>query len=173
MVNLILGQVLGSVIGRAMQRRGFGGGLRGAVLGGMATRTAGRLGGRNLLLLAMLPYVLRWVKKNGGIGGLVDRARNRGYGRYANSWVSTGRNEHLDPAAVDDIVDVEEVRMVSEQLNVPPEEVRQGFAEILPEVVDRLSPDGQLRPEADDVLADGIEIAEEEARQARREGSTA
>ena len=175
MVNLILGQVLGSVLGRAMRRRGarLGGGLGGAVLGGMATRAAGRLGGRNLLLLALLPYVMRWVQNNGGLGGLVQRARNRGYARQADSWVSTGANQDLAPAAVDDIVDAEEVGRLSQQLNMPPEEVRQGFAEILPEVVDRLTPDGQLRPEADEVLADGIPLAEEEARQARREGSPA
>jgi uncharacterized protein YidB (DUF937 family) len=174
MVNLILGQVLGSVIGRSMQRRGgLGGGLGGALLGGMAARSVGRLRGRNLLLLALLPYVMRWVQNNGGLGGLVQRARNRGYGRHADSWVSTAGNEDLAPTDVDEIVDREELGRVSQQLNLQPEEVRQGFAEILPAVVDRLTPDGQLRPEADDVLADSIPLAEEEVRRLRREGSTA
>ena len=189
MNNPLLGQVLGGLFANAARRRqapgGFGhmgggmpGGLGGAALGGIlagmlggrARSRAGGLGGNRGALIAMLlPFAMQWVQRNGGLGAVLKRVQDRGYSRQANSWVSTGDNQHLEPQAMDEIVGTEEISRLSQQLGVPQEEVKQGFAEILPEMVNQLTPEGQVRPEADDVLQESIPLVEQELRRAEQE----
>ena len=56
----------------------------------------------------------------------------------------------------------EELSRLSRQLGVPEREVALGFADILPEMVDQLSPEGQLPPEADEALDAGLSEVEKE-----------
>ena len=170
MGNDILGQVLGSVFGNATLGRQPGGsgtdssGGLGDVLGGMRrgqdpspTGRNSPLGGSGGALIAMLlPLAMQWVQRNGGIGAVLSRMQQKGYSRQAASWMSTGPNDPLDPQAVDDVVGTEELSRLSQQLGMPREEVASGFAEIFPEMVNQLSPEGELPPDADVVLDDGL-----------------
>jgi uncharacterized protein YidB (DUF937 family) len=195
MNNPLLGQVLGGLFANAAQRRqapggfgrmgggmagGLGGGLGGAALGGILAgmlggrgrgraRTGGLAGNRGTLIAMLLPFAMQWVQRNGGLGAVLKRVQDRGYSKQANSWVSTGDNQHLEPQAMDEIVGNDEISRLSQQLGVPQDEVKQGFAEILPEMVNQLTPDGQVRPEADDVLQESIPLMERELRQAEQE----
>jgi uncharacterized protein YidB (DUF937 family) len=149
MANPFLGQILGSVLGQARGRAqsGPGGGLSGG-MGGMGD-------GRSALLAMLLPLAMQWVQRNGGVGQVLQRMGQRGYGRQVDSWVGTGANEPLDTGAVDDVVGHDEVMRLSQQLGVPEQDVKEGFAEILPEMVDQLSPEGRLPPDANQVLDAG------------------
>ena len=175
----LLGQVLGGVFSQAMRRRGMGGGglgglggvAMGSVLGGMlgGARGAGlpsRRGGvgmnRTALLVMLLPLAMRWVQRNGGVGAVLDKFKQQGYGRHAQSWVDTGQNDTLDDKAVEQVVGQDELRQMAQKLGVPEQDVAQAFAEIMPEMVDKLSPAGRVPHEADDVLDEGRQTLEKE-----------
>lgn len=176
MANPLLGKILGSVFANAMRGRGRSGPLRGGMgstiggaglgglLGGMmGGRGRGGLGGNRGMLLAMLlPFAMQWVQRNGGIGAVLDRFKQKGFGPQADSWVSTGPNQSLQAEAVDNVVGREELSRLAQQLGVPEQEVAEGFAEILPEVADQLSPEGQVLPEADEALSSGLSEVEKE-----------
>jgi uncharacterized protein YidB (DUF937 family) len=149
-----LGELLGGILGGAAISR--------AVTGGGRARTSGN---RGLLIAMMLPFALRWVQRNGGIGGLLDRLNKKGYGSQASSWISTGPNRALDANAVHEVIDAQELSQVANQLGVSEGEVSQGMAEILPELVDQLSPEGQLPPEADEAMDAGLAHLEQELSQ--------
>src|SRR5687767_7931639 len=109
--NPMVGQVLGGLFGQALGRRGMGklgGGLGGIALGTIlagamrnrgaaASASTGGMsrvpGGtrpyanQTALLVMLLPLAMRWVQKNGGIGPVLDRFRQKGFGRQAQSWV--------------------------------------------------------------------------------------
>ena len=57
-----------------------------------------------LLLAMLLPLAMQWVQRNGGVGGLLERFRQKGYSQQAASWVSTGENEPLSTHAVSEVV---------------------------------------------------------------------
>jgi uncharacterized protein YidB (DUF937 family) len=108
---------------------------------------------------------MQWVQRNGGIGAVLDRFKQKGYHQQADSWVSTGPNQLLEAEAVDNVVGREELSRLSRQLGVPQEEVAHGFAEILPEMADQLSPEGSVPPEADEALEAGRSELERELSQ--------
>jgi uncharacterized protein YidB (DUF937 family) len=156
---------------------GMGGGLGGAglggILGGMLGRGGGALGGTGarrgggggMLLAMLLPFAMQWVQRNGGIGAVVDRFRQNGYEKHASSWLSTGDNDDIDAEAVNNVIGRDELSRLAQQLGVPEDEVAQGFAEIMPEMVNQLSPDGDIASDADDALESGRTELERELSQ--------
>ena len=108
---------------------------------------------------------MRWVQRNGGVGGVLERFRQKGLASHADSWVSAGANEPLRAEDADEVIGGEEISRVAHALGVPEREVSLGFAEIMPEMVDKLSPGGQIPPEADDALDAGRSELEKELSQ--------
>lgn len=125
-----LGGVLGSVLGGG--RSPMGGGLGGGMGGGL-----GGLGG----LGAMAGL--------GGLAGLLGQLSQHGYGQQAQSWVSPGPNEPLPPEAVSQLFDQQQLAEIAGEAGVSEDEARMGLSELLPEVVDRFTPQGQLPGEDD------------------------
>ena len=186
MANDFLGQILGRVLGGARDGQqsptggGIGGGL-GDMLGGILGRSTGSggglgglggatsgLGGKGALLTMLLPLAMQWVQRNGGVGALLQRFQQKGYSQQAASWVSTGPNEELAPQAVHDVVGMDELSRLSQQLGVSHEEVSAGMAQILPEVVNHLTPEGNVPDNSDDVLSRGMSMLEQFMNSAQR-----
>lgn len=175
MANAILGQILGGVLGRGRQQAPMGAGTGGLgdVLGGMMGRGGaspmGRggsaFGGRSALMAMLLPLAMQWIQRNGGIGAVLQRFQQKGYAKQADSWVATGPNDAMPDGAVDDVVGMDELSRLSQQLGVEQDEVVSGMAEILPEVTDQLTPDGNLPEDADERLNGGISALEALLRQ--------
>jgi uncharacterized protein YidB (DUF937 family) len=171
--NPLLGQVLGGLFGQAMSRRGgTGGGLggiaMGSILGGMLGGRRGGLGGARgssgstALMMMLLPLAMRWVQQNGGVGAVLDRFKQQGLGKKAQSWLSTGDNEPLDEQSVQQVVGSHELAQMAQRLGVPEHEVAQAFADIMPEMVNQLSPQGSMHQQADELLDEGRQTLEKE-----------
>lgn len=170
-----LGGMRGGPLGGGMG--GLGGGLGGAamgsVLGGILAGGRGRVGGRGLggnqtaIMLMLLPLAMKWVQRNGGIGAVLDRFRQKGYGGQMQSWVGTGDNQPLDEQAVEQVVGHQDLQQMAQELGVPEQEVRHAFAEVMPEMVNQLTPEGQLPQEADDVLDESRHVLEKEIEDVR------
>ncbi|MBA2383182.1 MAG: DUF937 domain-containing protein [Actinobacteria bacterium] len=126
---------------------GLGGGGLGSVLGeilggGGGARGAG-LGGGNPMLRMLLPLVASMLM-NGGLQKLLARLQQTGKGTKGQSWVSAGPNEPADAADVRDALDEEELRRIAQQLGVSEDEAAEAVAQVLPDVVDQASPQGEL-----------------------------
>jgi uncharacterized protein YidB (DUF937 family) len=162
----LAGQALG---GRARQQpaRAAGGGmsqvliaLMPVVLGMLANRGArggsltqmndapGGGGGIADVLGDVLGGGSRGTSAAGGLGGLLEQLRRTGYGEQANSWVSRGENKPISPDAMGQIFGQDGLEQISRQAGVSEDDASRGLAQLLPEVVDRMTPDGEV-PDAD------------------------
>lgn len=145
------------------------GGFAGGALG-RSSPQGQRGGGLSPVLVALLPVVLRMLANRGasagaraapdglgglggllgggllggGLGGLLGQLAQSGYGQQAQSWVSTGPNEALPPQAIDEVFGQEQLAQIAAEAGVSEDEARDGLAQLLPEVVDDLTPEGQL-----------------------------
>jgi uncharacterized protein YidB (DUF937 family) len=171
----LLDSILAGVANNALGRTSGMGGL----LGGR--------GGRSNVLMALLPVVLSMLANRrggtgfgrtaapgglgglgalaglGGLGALLHRFQQNGYGQQAQSWVSTGDNQPIEPEAVSQVFDRNELSEIASQAGVSEDEARTGLSALLPQIVDHLTPQGQL-PD-DDQIASRVDELEQEYQQ--------
>ena len=144
----ILGSVLGNLGGSSQQNNTGAGGLGGILgsvigqLGGTQSRSGG---GKTTLLVAVLPIVLAWIQKQGGLQGALDKLTKSGLGSQAQSWVdpSTTQNQSVQNEQVEQLFDDQEVEQVANQMNEPKQNVYGAIATVLPQIIDSLTPQGQ------------------------------
>ncbi|MDO5768526.1 MAG: YidB family protein [Psychrobacter sp.] len=157
--QLGLDDLLGGLLGGGMGRSSMGGmaggmgtGALGSILGGVLgagqRRSSGGFGGKGMLVAALMPLVLSWIQRNGGLSGALGKLQNMGFGQQAQSWMSAqDLNDNVDPNDIDKIFDRNEIIEVAQTVGADETEVRQGLAELLPEVVNQLTPNGDLATE--------------------------
>lgn len=132
---------LGSVLGA-----GLGAGAGNAMGGGMGSMLGGGLGA---MLPALLPAVLGMLGGKTGAGQsgmhqLVDTMDAKGMGDVARSWVGTGPNQPITAAQVEQLLTPEQLAQLAASSGLPPDQVSKGVAAVLPDVVNHLTPGGEV-----------------------------
>ncbi len=110
--------------------------------------------GKNSLMNIVTQMVLN--PDNNGLQGLIKSFQDNGLGEQIASWVSTGENVSISDKQIKDVVGDDKLGQISSQLGVSEKETAGGLAEMLPKLIDQLTPDGQI-PEGD-LLAQGLEL---------------
>jgi uncharacterized protein YidB (DUF937 family) len=80
----------------------------------------------------------------GGLQGLAQRFQQNGLGDVLDSWVSTGQNQQIDPSALQDVLGHDRVTQMAQQAGVPPQQGSSLIAMLLPQLIDQLTPQGQM-----------------------------
>ena len=125
-----LGGLLGGLFGGSATPRGAApGGSLGDVMGGLLG--GGAAGG---------------VLAN-GLGNLVRDLQNSGQGRAVQSWVGTGPNQAITPEALEDALGPQAIDALAKQTGMNRDDLLEGLAQHLPDVVDHLTPQGRLPTE--------------------------
>ena len=136
----VLGQVLGSVLG---------GGMGNNVGMNQFPQSQSGFGGKGMLMAALLPIALMFIQRNGGLSGAFNKIQNMGFGHQANSWMSAEQsNQPLDANDINQLFDNNELAQVAAQTGVDQSEVRQSMAELLPQLFDNLTPNGDTQTES-------------------------
>jgi uncharacterized protein YidB (DUF937 family) len=94
----------------------------------------------------------------GGVGGLVSCFEKNGLGGVASSWVSPGANQPVTPQQVQSGLGNEAISNVAARLGVSPEVASGVVAQLLPHVVDHMTPGGQVPAGGGDMMAMGESI---------------
>ncbi len=131
---------------------GVFGGKGGGNLGGLVSGLAGGGGGGNLI--GMLLPVVGGLLAGGGLQKILAGFQANGMGEHADSWVGTGENKPVTGGQVREVLGDDQIAQIAQKLGVSHDEAAEAVAEVLPKVVDKASPDGQLKPQAeiDDAL---------------------
>ena len=108
---------------------GLGGGGLGGLLGGLLG--GGAAGG-----------IL-----SGGLGDLLKQFQQNGQGDKANSWVAKGPNQPMTPQELEQALGPEKLQWLMRETGMSRDELLRGLSRELPEVVDKLTPEGRLPTE--------------------------
>lgn len=92
----------------------------------------------------------------GGLLGLVNTLRQLGLDDVVSSWISTGENKPISSEQVQNALGEGQINQMAQNMGVSHQEVSTGLAGLLPQLIDKLTPDGKL-PEGR-VLDQGLEL---------------
>ncbi len=140
---------LDDLIGNLTKPGGSSGGglddLLGGLLGGGGSSTGAKSGGVNTgaLIGALAPIVIGMIK-SGGLQKMMSGFQQQGMGKQADSWVSTGPNEGVSGSDMRVGLGDGEVRQFAEAAGLPEDEAADVLAAVVPQVVNGLTPNGQL-----------------------------
>ena len=81
---------------------------------------------------------------NVGVKDLVDRFRNAGQGGAADSWVAKGPNEPVTTGQTETALGGDLIDMLEKQTGLSRQELLARLSKILPEAVDKLTPEGRI-----------------------------
>jgi uncharacterized protein YidB (DUF937 family) len=116
------GDILGQMMGGGQRGGGGLGDILGQVLGG----------GRG---------------QGGGLGSLLRQFESAGLGDQAHSWVSSGQNQPLSPDALGRVFGADGLAAIARQAGLSERDATAGLAQLLPEIIDRATPQGQVPDE--------------------------
>jgi len=111
---------------------GAGGGLSDMLKGGLGGLLAGGAAGTVL---------------SGGLGDLMKQFQQQGLGDQADSWVSNGPNKQVSPGDLGSALGADQIEALTAQSGLSRNELLQGLSQFLPDVVNKLTPDGRLPDE--------------------------
>ena len=127
-------------------------GLLGNVLGGLMGGGAQPQVQQNPLL----QIALQLLQQNGGLQGILGKFQQAGYAEQAQSWVSTGENKPISADALQQVLGQGELGQIAQQLGLSSGDAAGGLASILPQVIDRMTPQGQVPENSGDLVAQAL-----------------
>ncbi len=123
----LLDELAGGLLGKS----GAGAGLAGSVLSMLAGQ--GSQGGQ------------------GGLASLVKAFGDKGLGDIVGSWVGTGANLPISPQQIQQGLGAQQLQALAAQHGISADGAAQALAQLLPGIVDKLTPGGQV-PDASAIL---------------------
>ncbi len=136
-------------------------GLFDAVAGalGGAQGGGGAGGGQAALVQALMALLSQGGGASGGLGALVQQFQRGGLGDVVASWVSTGQNLPISAEQLQQVLGSDLVGQIAGRFGLDPQQAGQHLAQVLPQVVDQLTPNGEL-PAAGQAGAGGLDLGD-------------
>jgi len=79
-----------------------------------------------------------------GLSRLLDQFKGAGMGDKAESWVSNGENQALDPDEVEKAIGSERLAKMSKQTGESVGALKTDLSKMIPDAVNKLTPDGKM-----------------------------
>jgi uncharacterized protein YidB (DUF937 family) len=113
-----------------------------------AQAQGGGAGGLDLasLIPMLTPIVAGMLANNGthgGLGGLTDKFNQAGMGDVLNSWVGSGQNKPINGDQLTNVLGGDTIGNIAKQLGLNHGDTAGALSNILPGLIDQLTPHGQ------------------------------
>ena len=104
--------------------------------------------------------ILTWVNEQGGVLALLEKLQNGGLGDIASSWISNQQsNQPISGDQVESALGTSAVSDLGQKLGVDTGSASAMLADYLPKIIDALSPQGEVDPQAhNDLLSAGMNL---------------
>ncbi len=130
-------------------------GLIGSVIGNMMGGAGGQPqagGGANPLL----NIAFQLMQQNGGLQGLLGTLSQGGMGKQAESWVSQGQNMGVSGDMLKQVLGSGVLGNLGAQHGMSESEVSGGLASMLPELINQMTPKGQVEGNSNDMIQQAL-----------------
>jgi len=90
--------------------------------------------------------VAGFVESHGGVQGILTQFEQHGLGDTVLSWVSTGTNLPISAEQIQSVLGNETITKLAGNFGIPLDQVAAQLSEHLPQLIDKMTPDGQIPP---------------------------
>ena len=140
-------------------------GLLDGILGSLAGGTNNGGAANPLLQLAMQMLANKGgggtgggaLESMGGLNGIINSFQQSGLGHLADSWVGTGENLPVSADQLSNVLGTDKIGEIASQLGMSQTDAAGGLAKILPELINHITPNGQL-PGNHSVVEDALSM---------------
>lgn len=116
----------------------------------LASSMLGKLGGEKG---AIAQVAIDLFNQNGGLPGVLEKFKAAGFTQEVSSWVSQGPNLPISAAQIIQALGNAPIQAAASKLGMNADDISAKIAEYLPQVVDRMTPDGTVGKDSGNVLA--------------------
>ncbi len=103
-------------------------------------------GGDNNQLMSTVMSMLNGNENEAGngIGGLLEQFQQNGLGDAVQSWLGSGSNLPISGEQLASVFGSDKISELAQQAGLSTDEISGKLADLLPQAVDKLTPDGQV-----------------------------
>ena len=101
-------------------------------------------GNTQTVVMNLVTEVITKHSSGNGLAGLVQQFAGAGLGAQASSWVSTGPNMPISGDQVHQALGADQIAALAQKSGLPASQLTDLLAQVLPQVVNHVTPDGQV-----------------------------
>jgi uncharacterized protein YidB (DUF937 family) len=101
----------------------------------------------------LVQMALQVIQQNGGLPGILSKFQHGGMGDHVDSWVGTGQNMQISGGQLSEVLGSGTIGQIAEQLGMSHTDASSGLAQVIPELINRFTPSGQVPANHSDMLA--------------------
>ena len=101
-------------------------------------------GGEHSALANEILGLLSGGSEGGGLQGMIQSFKDKGLGEIMSSWVGTGQNLPINEDQLKTGLGADIIGQLASKVGVPPDVATSKLAEILPGIIDKLTPEGTV-----------------------------
>lgn len=121
-------------------------GLFDSLAGSMLGKVGGEKG-------AIAQVAIDLFNQNGGLPGVLEKFKAAGFADEVASWVGTSSNLPITAEQIVQVLGSATIQAASRKLGIQADEISAKIAEYLPQVVDRMTPNGEVGKDSGNLLA--------------------
>lgn len=116
----------------------------------LAGSMMGKLGGEKG---AIAQVAIDLFNQNGGLPGVLEKFKAAGFNAEVTSWVGKGENLPISAAQIVQVLGSSTIQTAANKLGISADEISAKIAEYLPQVVDRMTPNGEVNKDSGNLMA--------------------
>ena len=116
----------------------------------LASSMLGKLGGEKG---AIAQVAVDLFNQNGGLPGVLEKFKTAGFADEVTSWVGKGANLQISAEQVTQVLGSATIQSAANKLGINASEISAKIAEYLPQVIDRMTPNGEVGKDSGNLLA--------------------
>ena len=116
----------------------------------LAGSMLGKLGGEKG---AIAQVAVDLFNQNGGLPGVLEKFKAAGFSDEVASWVGKGANLKISAEQITQVLGSSTIQTAAHKLGINADEISAKIAEYLPQVVDRMTPNGEVGKDSGNLLA--------------------
>jgi uncharacterized protein YidB (DUF937 family) len=105
---------------------------------------------------ALLSSVMGLIGGSGALSSTLQKLKDSGLEEQVTSWIGSGENQPVSGDQIKDALGEETVQQIAQQSGIAPEHAATGLAQLLPQIINELTPNGQVPHE--DLLQEGLSL---------------